>query len=199
MEEESGKLTVEEEYTGLLTKAALAKRLGVGIKEINRRIRTGSLREMKRVRGALLFHPDQVEEQKLLTRTRTNVAKKEQLDTVEYSGEEASTVFRALHAGKTLHEIVIENTLHPAIVEAASRAYAHLQGGLYLTGKYMAELEKLPIDGEFPVSGGEQLVEMLREALTETACAECKRKARKVCLGCARSLARKGKRAEDEG
>lgn len=196
MNEKTGKLTDEEEYKGLLTKPAFAKRLGVGIKELNRRIRTGSLREFKKSRGALLFHPDQVEEQKLLTRTRPN-AKKEHLDTVEYSGEEAAVVFRALADGKSLHDIVVGTELHPVVVEAASRAYAKLRNGLFIGGGELAEIEKLPIDGEFPVQSGLQLVDMLRASLLDNACEECKRKARKVCLACARNLARKGRRTED--
>jgi len=180
----------------LLTKAALAQRLGVGIKEINRRLRTGALREYRKRAGALYFHPSQVEEQKLLSKSRPNT-KKEHLDTVEYSGDEAAVVFRALGEGKTLLSIVIESCLHPAVVEAAARAFAQLQGGLHLGAASLREMEKLPMDGEFPIQSEQQFVEMLRSALEEAACGECQKKTRKVCLACARNLARKGRKTED--
>lgn len=177
----------------LLTRGTLAKALGVSIQEVNRRLRVGSLKPYIRRGKEPLFHTGQLEEQRMLSRKRTAEPGKESI--VDFTGKDASTVFRALREGKALDDIVIEHAVHPHIVKAAAEAFAQLRGCLFLPAEFVRELEKLPIDGEFPVTSSDALAEMLRSALVENSCTECNRKTRKVCLGCARTLARKGRQA----
>ncbi len=188
-----------EEKDGLLTKANMAERLSVSLQEINRRLRVGSLRPHVKKGKEELFHPRQVDEQRMLSRRRFH-AEPGKEPVIDFSGKDASTVFKALREGKALDDIVIEFTVHPFIVKAAAEAFAQLRGGLYISADKMKELEKMPIDGEWPIQSDTQFMEMLQGALEESACEGCKKKKRKVCLGCARSLARKGKvlSGEDE-
>lgn len=179
----------------LLTRGQLAQKLGVSFQEVNRRLRVGSLKpHMKRGKEPL-FHVGQLEEQRMLSRKRSAEPGKEVQ--IDYTGKDASTVFKALRDGKTLDEIVVEHAVHPLIVKAASDAFAQLRGGFFVSSDSARALEKLPIDGEFPVQTGEQLIEMLSTALEEAACEECQKKTRKVCLACARNLARKGRKTEE--
>lgn len=177
----------------LLTRGQLAQKLGVSFQEVNRRLRVGSLKPYLKRGKEPLFHTGQLEEQRMLSRKRTAEPGKEAV--VDFTGKDAATVFKALREGKALDDIVIEHAVHPLIVKAASEAFAQLRGSLFLSAEFLRELEKLPIDGEFPVTSSEALAVMLRDALVEGACGECKRKTRKVCLACARNLARKGRSA----
>lgn len=185
----------DSDETTLMTRGQLALKLGVSYQEIARRLRVGSLKpHMKRGKEPL-FHSGQLEEQRMLSRKRTAEPGKE--IPIDYTGKDASTVFKALREGKTLDEIVIEYGVHPLIVKAASDAFAQLRGGFFVSSDSARALERLPIDGEFPVQTGEQLIELLRAALEEAACEECQKKTRKVCLACARNLARKGRKTEE--
>lgn len=190
----NGKLTKDS----LLTRGALAKALGVSIQEVQRRLRVGSLVPHTHRGTEPVFTYAQYEEQRMLSRKRMNQAAPSTAAAVEYSGEDASVVFKALREGKTLDDIVIEASVHPLVVRAAAEAFAQLRGGLFVSAACMSELEKMPIDGEFPVQGDVQLIEMLRGALIDTACSECRKRKRKVCLACAKSLARKGKGREED-
>lgn len=183
----------------LMTRAGLAKALGVTVQEVQRRLRIGSLVPHSHRGTEPMFTYGQLEEQRMLSRKRTTVGAAQGPAPVEFSGDDASIVFKALREGKALDDIVIESSVHPLIVKAASEAFAQLRGGLFLSVEHMRELEKMPIDGEWPVQSAKHLVDMLRGALEETSCEKCKKKARKVCLVCAKNLARKGKTvAEDE-
>lgn len=174
-----------------MPRAGLAKALGVSLQEVQRRLRVGSLVPHSHRGSEPLFTYGQLEEQRMLSRRRTTAAQGPA--PVEFSGDDASIVFKALREGKALDDIVIDSSVHPLIVRAASEAFAQLRGGLFLSAEHMREIEKMPIDGEWPVQGAKQFVDMLRGVLEETSCEKCKRKARKVCLVCARNLARKGK------
>lgn len=175
----------------LLTRGQMAQRLGVSIQEVQRRLRVGTLKPYMKRGKEPLFHTGQLEEQRMLSRRRTAEPGKEPV--VDFTGKDASTVFKALRDGKTLDDIVVDYAVHPLIVKAAAEAFAQLRGCLFVSSDRLRDLEKLPIDGEWPVQTDTQLVKMLREALTEAACSECKKRTRKVCLACAKSLARKGK------
>lgn len=180
----------------LLTRGQLAQKLGVSFQEVNRRLRVGALKPYLKRGKEPIFHVGQLEEQRMLSRKRTVEPGREAV--VDFTGKDAATVFKALREGKALDDIVIEHGVHPLIVKAASEAYAQLRGSLFVSAERMRELEKMPIDGEWPIQNDVQLIEMLRGALEESSCEKCKRKTRKVCLACAKSLARKGKHAASD-
>ena len=140
-----------------------------------------------------MFTYGQLQEQRMLSRKRMAPTTSPTVEEVQYNGEDAAVVFSCLDENMTLPHIVVHHKIHPDAVMAAARAYQRMQGGLMLSGSFVSRLEKLPLDGEFPVQTENQLLEMLQSALTDTACSECQKRTRKVCLACARSLARKGK------
>lgn len=181
---------MEEIDVSYLTRGQLAQRLGVSVQEIQRRLRVGSLKPHLHRGKEPIFHSGQLEEQRMLSRRRTAEPGKEAV--IDFTGRDAATVFKALREGKALDAIVIEHAVHPHIVKAAAEAYAGLRDSLFVGPEIVRELEKLPLDGEFPIRTGNQLLDMVRDALTEAACVECQKKTRKVCLACSRSLARKG-------
>lgn len=189
---------VKDANVQLLTKRSLAHHLSVSVQEINRRMRLGNLKAYKTQKGVAFFHPDQVEEQRSYARGKNKVVTSEVKTVVEYTGEEAAVVFRELQAGSSLTNIVVEKMIHPAVVRAASEAFSQLQGCLFLGEDTLRAIEKLPLDGEFPIQTGSQLVEILKEAFREKACIKCQKKTRKVCLGCAQGLARKGRGAASD-
>ena len=175
-----------------MSRAGLAKAMGVSLQEVQRRMRVGTLVAHTHRGGEPLFTYNQLEEQRMLSRKKVSQANPGTV-TIEYTGDDASVVFKALREGKTLDDIVVDHSVHPLVVKAAAEAFAQLRGGFFVSSESSRDLEKLPIDGEFPVQTGTQLVEMLRGALTDVACSECQKKTRKVCLACARNLARKGR------
>jgi len=108
-----------------------------------------------------------------------------------YSGEEAAAVFKLLGFKKSLHEIVVLTKIVPRVVEAIASDYRTLGKGLVLTHAEVERLNALSekLDGVFPVTSGEALVEIV-EAAARTVCAACKERPKVVCRTCARKLPR---------
>lgn len=103
---------------------------------------------------------------------------------VSYNGDEAKIVFMELKTGKNIEEIVIEQSLHPHVVLAIAQTWHQIKGGVLLTREVLAAIEKMPLQGELPITTPEGLVKVLTSSLGGTPCAKCLKHKARVCLDC---------------
>jgi DNA-binding transcriptional MerR regulator len=103
-----------------------------------------------------------------------------------FTNQDAVRVFSALRDNKPLAEIVIEMQLHPAIVRKIHKEWIELQGfGLYISVPLLEQINKLPLEGTFPIETAEGLFENLKEiADAGEKCITCKRSVAAYCTKC---------------
>lgn len=156
--------------------------LGVSLSEIRRRDAIGQIRAVKRTsQGWWLYHPADVE--RLRGRNPVSPLTRKSSST-DYTAEDASKVFDALDAGKTLVQCVKECMVLPEVVERIAVAYARLTGAVLLTKASMDVINELPLEGSFPLTGEAGVVEVLKTAAEET-CTDCNKRPKTMCKVCA--------------
>lgn len=102
-----------------------------------------------------------------------------------YSNMEATQVLVMIRDGISPTDIVLRTGLHPAVVQTIRRDAAALEGGLYIPKDVMDLINKLPLDGTFPVTSSRQIIDMLMSAVKVLECSRCgKRPRSKICKDC---------------
>jgi hypothetical protein len=170
---------------GMLTRAQVATRLGISLAEVKRRERVGLIEPAAvNAKGWHLYASTQLDYIRNCTANASQRRRLGERDAIAYSGEEAAQVFAALDSGLALKECVKRFAIHPSIIEAIAAAWARLDEGLFVSGEVMSELNRLPLNGTFPVTGDRELLNILKDAATEL-CVQCGSRARQVCAQCA--------------
>lgn len=179
---------------GMLTRNQLAQRLGVSGSEIRRREQTGELvPTAKHPAGWNLYDENAVAQARRPKQRRAGV------DAVErstYSPEDAVTVFKMLEAGKTLVQTVLDSNLHPNIVEAVALDYARMTGTLLIPQFFMDQINKLTLEGTFPIKDAPGLLEVMELAANDLSCTSCGKRSRSVCGVCVKVTVRDALREE---
>lgn len=109
---------------------------------------------------------------------------------VAYGKEDCVRCFRLLEAGKSLVQIVLETELHAAVVSSINDDYANMKAAIVVPKAALDVINKLPLDGTFPVRDATHLLEILESAVADLACEQCVKRKRAVCTGCARDQVR---------
>ena len=106
----------------------------------------------------------------------------------KYNSEDSKKVFAMLKADKPLEDIVIELCLHPGIVRAITEEYKEITGAVLVSGKVMAEINELPLDGNFPLTTGEEILDIL-QTCAQAVCEACKTRPGVICKRCVSAVA----------
>jgi len=102
-----------------------------------------------------------------------------------YSPEQGRKAIRMLEKGLNPIQIVTELGLHPTIVYTIIRDYTLIKGGIWIPGDVMETLNKVPLEGIFPITTAEGILELCITASNELLCKKCKVKRRpNQCKGC---------------
>lgn len=167
----------------MLTRAQVAQRLGISLAEVKRRERVGHIEPFAiNEQGWHLYHVDQLDQIRNCTATANR--QKRITELVAYSGEEAAKVFAELDDGTSLRDCVKKFALHPAVVDAIAVAWARMEDALFVSGNVMEKINRLPLDGNYPIQSDVELLEIMEQAANEK-CNRCKKNARSVCIRCA--------------
>lgn len=171
---------------GLMTRQKLADRLGVHVSTVRLRESLGEIRPSAYTAKGWVLYDETVLVQWAQPSKRglPGRAAPTQHSTLEYTSEDAVKVFRALNAGKDAITTVLETGVHPRVVEAAALDWARMNAGFLMTKEYLDIINKLPLEGNFPVTTPEGLIELLRGAAADVACTTCGLRTRSVCTPC---------------
>lgn len=86
--------------------------------------------------------------------------------------------------GDTLLDIVQSLRLHPRIMEAIAVDFARLKGCILLLKPHVDALNRMPVEGDFPLEDAESVLKAVGLALQEAMCEACGKRPKKVCRGC---------------
>lgn len=182
-----------DDYPDLLTREEVAVALGVSVYEVRRKERAGILVPSKRVaRGQCMFKADDVSFLKK-EKDKVALARKSQrvYSPTLYSAEEGKVVFSMLAEQKGLSQIVLETGIHPWKVKVIAEIYQDLTGCMIVTKKSMDTINSLTgLDGNFPITREEELVEVLL-ACDAKGCSVCGKRAKSICKACSPMVAKK--------
>ena len=137
----------------------------------------------ERVNGRALLR----EEKKRLEASGTYpVNVRPQEPAVVYDQEIAAKVFARLKKGEPTVDIVIELSIHPEIVDEIAKVYQRMSKTLHLDNAHRTALEKLPLQGELPITDGDHLIRVLTQSLlAPNPCVSCGHDKARVCARCA--------------
>lgn len=99
-------------------------------------------------------------------------------------------IFRAIHDGTSLREIVLRHKVSTASAEKIFAAWLRMGSSIVITEFHLQELENMRgLRGIFPIRNGDELLRMIRKSIEPRPCAQCAKSPAVVCVACAESLA----------
>lgn len=183
-----------------LSRPEFAQRVGLSVSEIRRKESLGLLTPARRARYNTAYYGEKevalvlemrradarAKNRRQLNKTAYALpdALPEKGGLAEYNKEDACAVFAMLQAGERLDKIVTALSLHPQIVRVAAADFAVMSNSFVIRGHVMEQINKLPLDGVFPIESDEELLEILKTVSYGT-CTLCKSKPRSICRHCA--------------
>lgn len=115
----------------------------------------------------------------------------------EYTTTEAYEIMSRLKKNMPMHEIFLETKLHPVIIQSVQRDWARMHQGMFLSKDDLDDINKLPLEGSFPITTPRELYEVLLIASKDKPCGQCNQRPRSgTCLSCARKAIYAAKRSE---
>jgi hypothetical protein len=176
----------------MITREELARRLGVSASEIRRREAVGQIKSSEQSGKKPLFKESLVSvlspfigKGKMQKMAEAGVDYRKMY---RYSSEDSQKVFDMLKTNTPLEDIVIKLCLHPGIVRAITEEYKEITGAVLVSGKVMSEINELPLDGNFPLTSGEEILEIMR-ACAQAVCQSCGKRPGTVCMRCVSAVA----------
>lgn len=164
----------------LVTRDEAAKRMCISVIEFRRRQRMGDFVPAKKgLKGEWLFRLSDIE----LAREKRLMQKD------NYTPEMAALVFKTLEEGKTAIQCVIEHAIPPKAMEEIMLAYASLKECIFIKAWTVNEINKLPLDGPFPLRDENDVLVAFRTIADEkespsAKCLECGKRERQFCKPC---------------
>lgn len=204
---------LENDGGALFTRGEAARNLGVSIAEIRRRERLGHLKPVGQdPHGWPLFREADVTascnappprrgrppkpQPQVLTVGKEVVAVKPAETRERYGMNEATTAaFQRLidesgrreddgFDGDTLLDIVQSLRIHPRVMESIAMDYARLKGCILLLKPHVDTLNRMPVEGDFPLEDADAIVKAVGLALREAMCESCGNRPKRVCRSC---------------
>jgi len=177
----NGKGRTGEAY---LTRSELAKLLGVSYTQARRLELTGAIAKRKTgKKKESLFLESEARE--LLHKKELRQASRLGPASEPIAGSVAARAFVAFDRGKSQADVVIDEQLSPTIVRALFLEWSDMRGIFLLTRAQVHEIEKLGLDGSYPIEDGAHFVRNLREVAEQMdVCVGCKKAPRRICLAC---------------
>lgn len=103
--------------------------------------------------------------------------------------EDAKKIFAEMKKGTHPTDIVLDLGLSPHVVRRVTAIWREMREQIVFTDAQRIDLEKLPLQGEFPVRSSEHLLEMLKKTFaTPTLCGRCGKGKARICVDCASAL-----------
>jgi hypothetical protein len=171
-----------------LSRQEFAQRVGLSVAEIRRKESVGLLSPAGRTRYNRPYYGER-EVAIVLEMSRADGREKdrrqiERSSDFEYNRQDACRVFEMLQEGKPLDQIVTALGLHPHMVRASAADFAAMNHSFVIRGHVMEQINKLPLDGVFPIETDMELLEILKVVSYGT-CTLCQKKPRSICRHCA--------------
>lgn len=106
-----------------------------------------------------------------------------------YTRDEGLLVFKLLSAGKPLHEVFLESQIHPVILKNIFRDYETFSNCIFVMKDTLDEINKLSLDGPFPVTSSGEILELLKIAssASDATCKTCSKREPVLCHTCAKA------------
>lgn len=179
----------EREKNRLITASELCDRTGLTKTEFRKLVNRGLIRSCARNQANwTLYHEDDVARIHKLTQNRVGVVSRREglfADQCEYTAHESHQVFALLSQGVSLTDIHLRVRLHPVIILAVQRDWARMHGAMIVPLDVIEEINKLPLEGTFPITTPKELYDILLLASQEKKCGQCKvRPIAHTCLAC---------------
>jgi hypothetical protein len=176
----------------LVTREELARRLGISVTEIRRREARGQIKRAESSLKKALFKASLVVDlAPFVGKGKMQAIAESKIDyrkMFRYNAEEASKVFQMLKEQKPLEEIVIDLCLHPGTVRAITEEFRDITGAVVVLGRVMEQINDLPLDGNFPLVTGEEILEILTACAAST-CEHCHKRPKAICKKCVMAVA----------
>jgi hypothetical protein len=171
---------------GLITRAELAIALGVTQEYVRHKEKLGKVKPEKRGR----MNQPLYNKSAIATLQEQIPVKGLGFNRVTYGAEDAKRVFGLIRSGTPLFDIVMELGIHPDVVQSIAYDAANMSGGLFVHGPVMKIINELNLDGNFPLTSDDDLLEVLKSCVSKD-CSHCGKHAKSVCKHCVPVLARK--------
>jgi len=94
---------------------------------------------------------------------------------VEYSVEEGMMVFERLQRGVLPTAIFLETRIHPTVIQRIAQDFINMSGGIVIPQSILDKMNILQLEGPFPISCPDDLLEVLERAARERRCRTCKK------------------------
>lgn len=96
----------------------------------------------------------------------------------------AARCFDLFEEGVSPVEVVRRTSIEPHVVRALFEEFHVLKGSVVLSARHLEEIEAFPwVEGIFPVTTGEELMDILRHSRLRP-CATCKERVPRICPTC---------------
>lgn len=177
-------MTIRRKNDGFLTRAEMAKTLGIGKTTLCAWERAGKTRPIKNAKGHFLYPPEEVARLaggkpiEHLPKARASVSSSAKAD-----GEIAADVFDRLDRGMHVVDIVKELRVAPEAVEALVDHWARLRGIMLVTAEDRRALSSCGVGA---VVSGAELVEHVTRCVARApaACRSCETSIAAFCQEC---------------
>lgn len=173
------------EHEPLFTRKEAADYCKVTVQEFRRRENCGYIVSCgDGARGLRLYKQSSIEE--MLSGKTGWIGRRGQAAarTITASVQVVKSVFAELQGGATLLDIVMKLDVMPDQAVLIAEAYAKVTNTLFVSHEIMERINRLPLEGDFPLKSDAELFDVLRKT-TEDACRRCSKNARLFCKKCA--------------
>lgn len=184
---------------GFLTSKMIEEQTGLTSSEIRGYIRRNLLKGAdKNSQGWMLFSiedvnrivrlKDRSELKKAGNRIRpTKLSPASSDSKMVYSVDEGVSVFTMLRSGLAVDEIFLKTKIHPGVIHTIIKDYELLTKSIILSRAKVDELNKLSLEGNFPLATADDVVEVMKLAAQGRLCPTCtKRPHSDQCERCTR-------------
>jgi hypothetical protein len=166
----------------LYTREQVSEMTGMSLSNIRRREAEGKFKPKRGKLNQVFYNQEQID---ILRESQIKGPRRHKS---VYGASSALQVFELLKKDMELGEIVLTTGLHPTIVREIVKDYNELTGAIVINGQLMKIINKLPLDAVFPITRGDEVVEVLK-AYAEDVCISCKRRPKHICKKCAIAIA----------
>lgn len=171
-----------------MTRDEAASALGVTLLEIKRRVAVGDLRTVT-TQGPKGGKPQQLVSREDVAfciqhagRTAADAPSPSFAD--RYTPEDASRMFAALKDEASVEDCVIKLRIHPRAAIAIKRAWDEIRGGVTLSRAELDEIEKLGVEGRYPLESPDAVLDVVRTAARDKTCGVCGKRSATTCGPC---------------
>lgn len=167
-----------------LTRAEFAARVGLAVSEVKRQETMGNLIPAKRNSANQPFYKKSQLDAFLENRRAHGGVLPAHGDVAPYTSEEAARVFTELDKGRSPVQIVEMLKVHPRAVRAIASDYYDMKECIVLTPATIARMNRLPLDGAFPLTTEADVFAVMENAAKEQ-CLVCGKAPKRYCQPCA--------------